>query len=103
MEIRDPFKWTREELQQMNKWTRKLMTINKITLTKYMYQERREEEDLQSTGDSVDTSIQRLEDYIEKHERRLSTAPRNHTDNRVANRMIITNWKKNNSIGVLND
>ena len=46
-----PFwKWTREELKQMDQRIRKLMTIRhyilETTLTDYMYQEKREEEDL---------------------------------------------------------
>ena len=47
-----PFlKWTREELEQMDQRTRKLMTMHKAlhpetTLTDYMYLEKREEEDL---------------------------------------------------------
>ena len=44
--------------------------------------------------DSVDTSIQRLEDYIEKHERGLITAIRNNTGNTIDNRMIITRKQK---------
>ena len=40
--------------------------------------------------DSVDGSIQRLEDYIEKHERGLITAIRNDTDNTIDDRMTIT-------------
>ena len=36
---------------------------------------------LTSIEDSVDASIQRLEDYIEKHERGLITAIRKDTDN----------------------
>ena len=61
---------------------------------------------LVSIEDSVDVSIHRLEDYIEKHEGRLITATRNDTDNTMANRMTITRkqrWGKNNSMGVLND
>ena len=55
--------------------------------------------------DSVDTSIQRLEDYIEKYEGGLITANKNDTDNRVTNTMTITrkNARKNNSVAVLND
>ena len=45
---------------------------------------------LASTENSVDASIQRLEDYIEKHEGRLITTTRNDTDNTVTNRMTIT-------------
>ena len=49
---------------------------------------------LASIEDSVDTSIQRLEDYIEKHERRLITAIRNDTDNTKDNRMTKTRKQK---------
>ena len=61
---------------------------------------------LASIEDSVNASIQRLEDYIEKLERRLITAIRNETDNTMDNRMTIIrdkNGKKNNSMGILND
>ena len=61
---------------------------------------------LTSTEDSIDASIQRLEDNIEKHEKGLITAVRNDTDNTMANRMTIIrnkNRKKNNSMGVLNN
>ena len=44
--------------------------------------------------DSVDTSIQQLEDYIEKHERGLITAIRNNTDSTIDNRMTITRKQK---------
>ena len=47
-----------------------------------------------SIEDSVDISIQRLEDYIEKHERGLVTAIRNNTDNTIDNRMTITRKQK---------
>ena len=40
--------------------------------------------------DSVDASIQRLEDYIEKHERRLIAAIRKDTDKTIDDRMTIT-------------
>ena len=42
-----------------------------------------------SIEDSIDTSIQRLEDYIQKHEGGLITAIRNDTDNTLTNRMTI--------------
>ena len=61
---------------------------------------------LTSIEDNVDTSIQRLEDYIEKHEGGLITAIRNVTDNTNTNGMTITrkqNGKKSNSMDVLND
>ena len=59
-----------------------------------MYQENKEEEDLPSIEDSVDTSIKWLEDYIEKHERGLITSIRNDTDNTIDNRMTITRKQK---------
>ena len=49
---------------------------------------------LASIEDKVDTSIQRLEDYIEKHERWLITAIRKNTDNTIDNRMTITRKQK---------
>ena len=51
--------------------------------------------------DNVDASIQRLEDYMQKHEGGLITATRNDT-NTIDNRMTITR-KENNSMGGLND
>ena len=44
--------------------------------------------------DSVDESIQRLEDYIEKHERGLIAAIRNDTDNTIEDRMTTTRKQK---------
>ena len=49
---------------------------------------------LASIEDSVDASIQRLEDYIEKHEGGLIAAIRTDTDNTMANRMTITKKQK---------
>ena len=46
-----------------------------------------------SIENSVDASIQRLEDYIEKHEG-LITAIRNDTDSTIDNRMTITRKQK---------
>ena len=82
-----PFpKWTRDELRQMDQRTRKLMTIYKALHPRddmdRLYVPRKEERrGLASIEDSVDTSIQRLEDYIEKHDEGLITAIRNNTDN----------------------
>ena len=45
---------------------------------------------LASIEDSVDASIQRLEDYIQKHDAGLITAIRNDTDNTMDSRMTIT-------------
>ena len=56
----------------------------------HMYQERKEEEDIPVLKYGVDASIQRLEDYIEKHDGGLITAIKNHTDNTVTNGMTIT-------------
>ena len=49
---------------------------------------------LPSIEDSVDASIQQLEDYIEKRGERLITATRNNTDNMRANRTTITRKEK---------
>ena len=66
-----------------NKWPCIRHYIQETTLTDYMYQEKREEEDSASIEDSVDGSVQWLEDYIEKHEGGPITAIRNDTDNRM--------------------
>ena len=47
-----------------------------------------------SGEDSVDASIQQLEDYKEKHEGGRITVTRNDTDNTKANRMTITRKAK---------
>ena len=49
---------------------------------------------LASIKDSVDASIQRLEDYVEKHDRGMITAIRNDTDNTIDDRMTITRKQK---------
>ena len=59
-----------------------------------MYQEKCEGRGLASIEGSVHASIQRLEDYIEKHERGLITAIRNNADNTIDNRMTITRKQK---------
>ena len=95
-----PFlKWTRDELRQMDQRTRKLMTMHKALHPRddfgRLYVRRKEGgRGLVSIEDSVDTSIQRLEDYIEKHERGLITAIKNNTDNTIDNRMTITRKQK---------
>ena len=62
---------------------------------------------LASIEDSVDASIQRLGDYIEKHERGLITVTRNDADKTIDDRMTTTRkqkWeKKPNSMAALND
>ena len=68
-----PFlKWTREELKQMDRRTRKLMTMHKALHPRdnvdRLYVSRKEGgRGLANIEDGVDASIQRLEDYAEKH------------------------------------
>ena len=75
-------KWTRDELRQMDQRTRKLITMHKALYPR----------------DDVDRlhvlSIQRLEDYIEKHERGLIWAIINNTDNTIDNTMTKTRKQK---------
>ena len=65
-----PFlKWTREELKQMDQRTRKLITMHKALYPRddidRLYVSRKEgDRGLASIEDTVDASIQRLEDYI---------------------------------------
>ena len=70
-----------------------------------MFQEKRKEKAFASIEDSVDVSIQRLEDYIQKHNGGLITTIRNDTANTMDNRITITrkNGKENKSMDVLND
>ena len=95
-----PFlKWTREELKQMDQRTRKLMTMHKALHprddTDRLYVSRKEGgRGLASIEDTVDASIQRLEDYIEKHERGLITTMRRDTDNTIDERMTTTRKQK---------
>ena len=95
-----PFlKWTRDELKQMDQRTRKVMTMHKALHPRddvdRLYVSRKEGgRVLASIEDSVDESIQRLQDYIQKHNRGLITAIRNDTDNTMDNRMIITRKQK---------
>ena len=62
---------------------------------------------LTSIEDSVDASIQRLEDYIRKHGGRLDYSPQKrywqHNRRQNDNKLGIKNGKKNHSMGVLND
>ena len=96
----EPFlKWTREELKQMDQRTRKLMTMHKALHPRddvdRLYVSRKEGgRGLTSIVDSVDASIQRLEDYIEKYERGLIIAIRNNTDNTIDDRMTTTRKQK---------
>ena len=84
-----PFlKLTRDELKQMDQITRKLMTMHKALHPRddvdRLYISRKEgERGLASIEDSVDASIQRLEDYIQKHEGGLIT---------ISETILITRW-----------
>ena len=62
-----------------------------MTWTDYMYQEKREEEDLLASKAAL---THRYNDYIEKHERGLITAIRNNPDNTTHNRMTKTRKQK---------
>ena len=95
-----PFlKWTRDELRQMDQRTRKLMTLHKALHPRddidRLYVPRKEgQRGFASIEVSVDTWIQRLEDYIQKDERGVITAIRNNTDNTIDNGMTITREQK---------
>ena len=95
-----PFlKWTRDELKQMDQRTRKLKTMHKALHPRdnvdRLYVSRKEGgRGLDSNKDSVDAPLQRLEDYIQKHEGWLITATRNDTDNTMDNRITITRKQK---------
>ena len=94
-----PFlKWTREELKLMDQRTRKLMTRHKALHPRdnvnRLYVSRKEGGiGIASIEDTVDASIQRLEDYIEKHQRGLITTVRNDTDNTIDERMTTRKQK----------
>ena len=100
-------KWTRDELKQMDLRKRKLMTMHKALYPRddvdRLYVSRKEgERGLGSIEDSVDASIQRLEDYIGKHGRGPITSIRNNTGNTIDNRTTITrkqNGKKKQLYG----
>ena len=91
-------KWTREELKQMDQRTRKLMTMHKALHPRddvdRLYVSRKQGgRGLASIEDTVDASIQRLEDYREKHERGLITTIRVDTDNTINERMTTRKQK----------
>ena len=91
----------------MDQRTRKLMTMQKALHPRddvhRLYVSRKEGgRGLASIEDSVDASIQRLENYIEKHEGGLITAIRNNTDKTIDNRMTKTRkqkWEEKQQIG----
>ena len=90
-----PFlKWTRDELKQMDQRTRKLMTMHKALHPRDDVDRKEGGRGLASIEDSVDTSLQRLEDYIQKHDGGLITTIRSDTDNTMDNRITITRKQK---------
>ena len=94
-----PFlKWTREELKRVEQKTRKLMTMHKALYSRddvdRLYVSRKGGRGLTSIEDSVDASIQRLEDYIQNRGGRLIAAIRNNTINTRTNKMTINRKQK---------
>ena len=92
-------KWTRDELKQIDQRTRNLMKTHKAIHPRddvdRLYVSKKEEgRGLASIEDSVDSLIQRLEDYIHKHDGGLITAIRNDTNNTMDNRMTIIKKQK---------
>ena len=78
-------KWTREKLKQMYQRTRKLMTMHKALhprddVDRLYVSRKKNGSGLINIEDSVDATIQRLEDYKNRG-RRLITAIRNNIDN----------------------
>ena len=65
-----------------------------MTLPVYMYQRKEGRKGLASIEDSVDASIQRLEDDREKHGEGFITVTRNNIDNMKTNRTTITRKQK---------
>ena len=83
----------------MDQRTRKLMTMHKALHPRddvdRLYASRKEGgRGLASIEDTVDASIQRLEDYIEKHERGLIITIRVDTNNTKNERMTTTRKQK---------
>ena len=83
----------RKELKQMNQRTRKRMAMQKALHSRddvdRVYVSRKGERGLTSIKDSVDISIQLLQDYIQKRGGRLHTASRNNTNTMKTNRTTI--------------
>ena len=89
-----PFlKWTKKELKQIDQRTRKLMTMYKALHYRDDVDSVKERggRGLVRIENSVDASIQRLEDNIEKRGRRLITATENNTDDTTITRR--QKWK----------
>ena len=84
-------KLTREELQQMDKRIRKLMSVNKAIYPKYNIDRLNETRKERGRGpasieDSIDTSIRQLQDYIKKYKEKLIRVTRNNINNTSINR-----------------
>ena len=83
----------------MDQRTRKLMTMHKALHPRddvdRLYVSRKQGgRGLASIEDTVGASIQRLKDYIEKHERGLITTIRNDTDNMIDEKVTTTRKQK---------
>ena len=82
-------------------------TLNPKDKVDRLYMSRKEgERGLASIEDSVNTSIQRLEDYIENRRERLISSTRKNTDDTWTNRMLIARKQKlgkKQFYGCLND
>ena len=81
----------------MDQRTRKLITMHEALHSRRwqtIFIKKGAERGLASTENSVNASIQRFEDYIEKHERGPITATRNDTDNTKIHGMTITRKQK---------
>ena len=83
----------------MDQRTRKLMTMHKALhprgdVDRLCVSRKEGGRGLASIEDSVDALIQRLEDYIQKHEGGLISATRFDTENTMNNRMTITRKQK---------
>ena len=95
-----PFlKWPREKLRQINRRTRKLMTMHKALRPRddieRLYVSRKEGgRRYASIQDSVDVSIRELDDYIKKSKERLIKTTSNSTDNIGTNRKTRKTWKE---------
>ena len=83
----------------MDQRTRKLMTMHKALhprddVDRLYVSKKQGGRGLASIEDTVDASIQRLEDYIEKHKRGLITTIRVDTDNTMNERITTTRKQK---------
>ena len=65
-----------------------------MTLTDYMYQEKREEEDLPALKTALTHRYNDTKTIYKKNDGGLITASRNDTDNTMDNRMTITRKQK---------